>query len=58
MTRPAYVQLAVRVPKDMKAELERVAALERAHVSELIRDVLAEGLRLRAATKHDQGSSE
>lgn len=54
MTRLAYVQMAVRVPQDMKAELENLASMEKAHVSELIREMLAEGLKHRAATNLDQ----
>lgn len=58
MTRPAYVQMAVRVPRDLKARMEQLAAEQSKHVSELVRELLTEGLMHRAATKLDQGSSE
>jgi len=40
MTRPAYVQMAVRVPRDLKAQMEKLAAEESMHVSELVRGLL------------------
>ena len=49
MTRPAYVQMAVRVPRDLKARMEQLAADQRKHVSELVRELLTEGLKDRGA---------
>lgn len=49
MTRPAYVQMAVRVPRDLKVNMERLASEQSKHVSELIRELLAEGMRDRGA---------
>ena len=49
MTRPAYVQMAVRVPKALKTQLERLAAVESKHVSELVRELLTEGVKDRGA---------
>lgn len=45
MTRPAYVQMAVRVPRDLKAQMEKLAAEESRHVSELVRELLTEGMK-------------
>ena len=49
MTRPAYVQMAVRVPKALKAQMEKLAAEEGKHVSELVRELLTEGTKDRGA---------
>ncbi len=49
MTRPAYVQMAVRVPRDLKAQMEKLAAEESMHVSELVRELLTEGMKDRGA---------
>jgi len=49
MTRPAYVQMAVRVPRDLKARMEQLAADQRKHVSELVRELLTEGMKDRGA---------
>lgn len=45
MTRLAYVQMAVRVPRELKSHLERLAAVESKHVSELVRELLTEGVK-------------
>ena len=44
MTRPAYVQMAVRVPRDLKAQMELLATEQGKHVSELVRELLTEGM--------------
>ena len=49
MTRPAYVQMAVRVPRDLKARMEQLAAEQSKHVSELVRELLTEGMKDRGA---------
>ena len=49
MTRPAYVQMAVRVPRDLKAQMEKLAVEESMHVSELVRELLTEGMKDRGA---------
>lgn len=49
MTRPAYVQMAVRVPKALKTQMERLAAEEGKHVSELVRELLTVGMKDRGA---------
>lgn len=47
MTRPAYVQLAVRVPPELKERLERVADQEQRPVSDVVRELVREGLAKR-----------
>lgn len=49
MTRSAYVQMAVRVPRHLKDQMERLAAEESKHVSELVRELLTEGMKDRGA---------
>ena len=49
MTRPAYVQMAVRVPRGLKARMEQLAAEQSKHVSELVRELLTEGMKDRGA---------
>lgn len=44
MSRPPYVQMAVRVPRELKDRLEQAAAREGLHASELVRLLLREGL--------------
>jgi len=56
MSRPPYVQMAVRVPRELKDWLEQVAAREGLHASELTRLLLHEGLARRAAI-NGRGSS-
>jgi len=41
--------MAVRVPRDLKAQMEKLAAEERRHVSELVRELLTEGMKDRGA---------
>lgn len=50
MTRPAYVQMAVRVPRELKAQMELLATEQGKHVSELVRELLTEGTKDRGAT--------
>lgn len=50
MSRPPYVQMAVRVSQEMKDRLEQAAAREGMHVSELVRLLLREGLDQPRAT--------
>lgn len=50
MSRPPYVQMAVRVPQELKDRLEQAAAREGLHVSELVRLLLREGLDQPRAT--------
>ena len=45
MTRPAYVQMAVRVPRDLRARMEQLAAEQSKHVSELVRELLLDGVK-------------
>ena len=49
MTRPAYVQRAVRVPRELKAQMELLATEQGKHVSELVRELLTEGMKDRGA---------
>lgn len=56
MSRPPYVQMAVRVPQELKDRLEQAAAREGLHASEMARLLLCEGLACRAAIS-GQGSS-
>jgi predicted DNA-binding protein len=49
MTRPAYVQMAVRVPRELKAQMELLATEQGKHVSELVRELLTEGMKDRGA---------
>lgn len=56
MSRPPYVQMAVRVPQELKDLLEQVADREGLHASEMVRLLLCEGLARRAAI-NGQGSS-
>lgn len=49
MTRPAYVQMAVRLPEALKLQLEMLASEQGKHVSELIRELLLDGVRDRGA---------
>lgn len=49
MTRPAYVQIAVRVPRELKAQMELLATEQGKHVSELVRELLTEGMKDRGA---------
>lgn len=49
MTRPAYVQMAVRVPEVLRSQLEMLAREQERHVSELVRELLAQGLKERRA---------
>lgn len=44
MSRPSYVHLAIRLPAPLKRALERQAAVEQKHVSELVREFLHEGI--------------
>lgn len=44
MSRPPYVQMAVRVPRELKDRLEQVADREGMHVSELVRLMLSQSL--------------
>lgn len=44
MSRPPYVQMAVRVPQELKDLLEQVADREGMHVSELVRLLLSQSL--------------
>lgn len=57
MTRQAYVQMAVRVPMGLKSQLERVAAEENKHVSELVRELLTEGMKNRRQRTLAKGTS-
>ena len=50
MTRPAYVQMAVRVPRELKAQMELLATEQGKHVSELVRELLTEGMKDRGAS--------
>lgn len=45
MTRPAYVQMAVRVPESLKLQLEKLASEQGKHVSELVRELLLDGVK-------------
>ncbi len=56
MSRPPYMQMAVRVPRQLKERLEQAAAREGLHASEMVRLLLCEGLARRAAI-NGQGSS-
>lgn len=47
MSRPSYVHLAIRLPAPLKRALERQAAVEQKHVSELVREFLHEGVSRR-----------
>ena len=49
MTRPAYVQMAVRVPEVLRSQLEMLAREQERHVSELVRELLTEGTKDRGA---------
>jgi hypothetical protein len=49
MTRPAYVQMAVRLPEALKLQLEMLASEQGKHVSELIRELLLDSVRDRGA---------
>lgn len=49
MSRPPYVQMAVRVPQELKDRLEQAAAREGLHASELVRWLLNDGLKRREA---------
>ena len=49
MTRPAYVQMAVRLPEALKLQLEKLASEQGKHVSELNRELLLDGVRARGA---------
>ena len=49
MSRPPYVQMAVRVPRELKDRLEQAAAREGLHASELLRWLLNDGLKRREA---------
>jgi rubrerythrin len=44
VSRPPYVQMAVRVPQELKDLLEQVADREGMHVSELVRVLLSQSL--------------
>lgn len=57
MTRPAYVQMAVRVPRDLRARMEQLAAEQSKHVSELVRELLTEGMEDRGAPIKSQVTS-
>ncbi len=50
------MQMAVRVPRQLKERLEQAAAREGLHASEMVRLLLCEGLARRAAI-NGQGSS-
>jgi predicted HicB family RNase H-like nuclease len=50
VSRLPYVQMAVRVPRQLKERLEQAAAREGVHVSELVRLLLREGLDQPRAT--------
>jgi predicted DNA-binding protein len=41
--------MAVRVPRGLKARMEQLAAEQSKHVSELVRELLTEGMKDRAA---------
>lgn len=56
MSRPPYVQMAVRVPQELKERLEQAATREGLHTSEMVRLLLCEGLARRAAI-NGQGAS-
>lgn len=56
MSRPPYVQMAVRVPEELKDRLEQATAREGLHASEMVRLLLCERLARRAAI-NGQGSS-
>lgn len=45
MTRPAYVQMAVRIPEALKLQLEKLASEQGKHVSELVRELLLDGVK-------------
>jgi len=47
MSRPSYVHLAIRLPASLKGALERQAAVEQKHVSEVVRELIKEGLASR-----------
>lgn len=47
MSRPSYVHLAIRLPAPLKRALERQAAVEQKHVSEVVRELIKEGLASR-----------
>lgn len=49
MSRPPYVQMAIRVPQELKDRLEQAAAREALHASELVRLLLNDGLKRREA---------
>lgn len=49
MTRPAYVQMAVRVPEALKLQLEKLAGEQGKHVSEIVRELLLDGVKDRGA---------
>lgn len=49
MTRPAYVQMAVRLPEALKLQLEMLASEQGKHVSELIRELLLDGVKAQEA---------
>jgi len=53
VSRPPYVQMAVRVPQEMKDRLEQVAAREGLHASELVRWLLNDGLNRREAPERE-----
>ena len=45
MTRPAHVQIAVRIPESLKLQLEKLASEQGKHVSELVRELLTVGMK-------------
>ncbi len=45
MTRPAHVQMAVRIPESLKLQLEKLASEQGKHVSELVRELLTDGVK-------------
>lgn len=47
MTRPVYVPLAVRLPPELKSRLEQMADKEQRPVSDLVRELLRDGLAKR-----------
>jgi len=49
VSRPPYVQMAVRVPRELKDRLEQAASREGLHASELLRWLLNDGLKRREA---------
>jgi len=49
--------MAVRVPKDLRARMEQLAAEQSKHVSELVRELLTEGMKDRGAPIKSQVTS-